>query len=46
MAVGAKRAEEARNYLLLFGVPAAQVTASSWGKERAGLGRAVTILVR
>jgi peptidoglycan-associated lipoprotein len=46
LAVGAKRAEEARNYLLLFGVPAAQVTASSWGKERAGLGRAVTILVR
>ena len=46
LAVGAKRAEEARNYLLLFGVPAAQVSAMSWGKERPGLGRAVTILVR
>ena len=46
LAVGARRAEEARNYLLLLGVPAAQVSTTSWGKERPGLGRAVTILVR
>jgi peptidoglycan-associated lipoprotein len=46
LAVGARRAEEARSYLLLLGVPAAQVSVTSWGKERPGLGRAVTILVR
>jgi peptidoglycan-associated lipoprotein len=46
IAVGARRAEEARNYLVLLGVPAAQLSATSWGKERPGLGRAVTSLVR
>jgi peptidoglycan-associated lipoprotein len=46
LAVGARRAEEARSYLVLMGVPAAQLSATSWGKERPGLGRAVTILVR
>jgi len=46
IAVGARRASEARDYLLLMGVPAAQVSTASWGKERGGLGRAVTILVR
>lgn len=46
LAVGAARAEEARNYLMLLGVPAAQVSTTSWGKEQPGLGRAVTILVR
>jgi peptidoglycan-associated lipoprotein len=46
LAIGARRAEEARSYLLLLGVPAAQVSTTSWGKERPGLGRAVTILVR
>jgi len=46
LAVGARRAEEARDYLLLLGVPAAQISTTSWGKERPGLGRAVTILVR
>ncbi len=46
LAVGAARAEEARNYLLLLGIPAAQVSTTSWGRERPGLGRAVTILVR
>jgi len=46
LAVGARRAEEARSYLLLLGVPAAQVSTTSWGKERPGLGRAVTLLVR
>ncbi len=46
LAVGARRAEEARTYLVLLGVPAAQLSSTSWGKERPGLGRAVTILVR
>jgi peptidoglycan-associated lipoprotein len=46
LAVGARRAEEARSYLVLLGVPAAQLSATSWGKERPGLGRAVTVLVR
>jgi peptidoglycan-associated lipoprotein len=45
LAVGAARAEEARSYLVLLGVPAAQVSSTSWGKERPGLGRAVTVLV-
>ena len=49
LAVGARRAEDVRSYLVLLGVPAAQLSAVSMGKERAGsLGnaRAVTILVR
>jgi peptidoglycan-associated lipoprotein len=46
LAVGARRAEEARDFLLLLGVPAAQVSATTWGNERSGLGRAVTVLVR
>ncbi|MES2135979.1 MAG: OmpA family protein [Pseudomonadota bacterium] len=46
LAVGAKRAEEVRLHLILMGVPAAQLSAMSWGKERPGAGRAVTILVR
>jgi peptidoglycan-associated lipoprotein len=46
LAVGARRAEESREYLMLMGVPAAQVSITSWGKERPGLGRAVTILVQ
>lgn len=46
VAMAARRADEAREYLLLMGVPAAQVSTVSWGKERPGLGRAVTILVR
>jgi peptidoglycan-associated lipoprotein len=46
LAIGARRAAEARDYLLLLGVPAAQVSITSWGKERPGLGRAVTLLVR
>ena len=31
-----ERAEEARDYLILLGVPAAQVTPMTWGKERPG----------
>jgi peptidoglycan-associated lipoprotein len=46
LAVGARRAEEVRNYLVLLGVPMAQLSAISWGKERPGAGRAVTMLVR
>jgi len=46
LAVGARRAEEVRDYLVLMGLPAAQLSAMSWGKERPGAGRAVTILVR
>ena len=46
LAMGARRAAEARDYLVLLGVPSAQVSITSWGKERSGLGRAVTILVR
>ena len=36
LALGARRAEEVRDYLVLLGVPAAQVSAMSWGKERPG----------
>ena len=46
LAVGARRAEEARDFLVLLGVPSTQVSTTSWGKERQGLGRAVTTLVR
>lgn len=46
LAVGAARAEGVRDYLILLGVPAAQMTAASFGKERPGIGRAVTVLVR
>ena len=57
LAVGARRAEEVRDYLVLLGVPAAQLSTLSWGKERiAVMGtapealalnrRAVTVLVR
>jgi peptidoglycan-associated lipoprotein len=45
LAMGAERAEEVRNALILLGVPAAQVSAMSWGKERPGSPRAVTVLV-
>jgi peptidoglycan-associated lipoprotein len=44
LAVGARRAEEVRNYLVLLGVPAVQMTATSWGKERPGIGRVVIAL--
>lgn len=46
LAVGARRAQEVRDYLVLMGVPAAQLGITSWGKARSGAGRAVTILVR
>ena len=46
LAVGARRALEVRDYLVLLGVPAVQLSATSWGKERPGAGSAVTVLVR
>ena len=46
LAVGARRAQEVRDYLVLLGVPAAQLSMTTWGKERPGPGRAVTVLVR
>ena len=57
LAVGARRAEEVRSYLVLLGVPAAQLTTLSWGKEKpvvlgtspealAQNRKAVTVLVR
>ncbi len=57
LAVGARRAEEVRDYLVLLGVPAAQLSTMSWGKEHVAVmgaspealalnRRAATILVR
>ena len=46
LAVGARRAEEVRDYLVLLAVPAAQLSTTSLGKERPGVPRAVTILIR
>jgi peptidoglycan-associated lipoprotein len=48
LALGARRAEEVRNYLVLLGVPAAQLTAVSMGKERpvGANSRVETVLVR
>ena len=48
LALGARRAQEVRDYLVLMGVPAAQLTAVSMGKERpvGANSRAETILVR
>lgn len=44
LALGAERAEQARAYLLLLGVPSSQVTTMSWGKERPGPPSATTTL--
>jgi peptidoglycan-associated lipoprotein len=46
LAIGARRAEEVRDYLVLMGVPAAQLSVISWGKERPGPPRAVTVLIQ
>jgi peptidoglycan-associated lipoprotein len=49
LAVGIRRAEAVRQYLILLGVPAAQISAVTYGKERAAgavNARAVTVLVR
>ncbi len=44
LALGAERAAGVRDYLLLLAVPAAQVSAMTWGKERPGPPGATTIL--
>jgi peptidoglycan-associated lipoprotein len=44
LALGAERAAEARDYLVLLGLPAAQVSAMTWGKERPGPPSAVTTI--
>lgn len=46
LAMGARRAQEVRDYLVLMGVPSAQLGITSWGKARPGAGRATIILVR
>jgi peptidoglycan-associated lipoprotein len=46
LALGAERAAEARDYLILLAVPAAQVSAMTWGKERPGPPSAVTTIVQ
>jgi peptidoglycan-associated lipoprotein len=45
LAVGARRAQEVRDHLILLGVPAAQISATSWGKEKPGPARAQTVLI-
>lgn len=45
LALGARRANRVRDYLMLLGVPSSQVTTTSWGKERPGPGRVVTTLL-
>lgn len=44
LALGAERAAEARDYLVLLGTPAAQVTTMTWGKERPGPPSAMTTI--
>jgi outer membrane protein OmpA-like peptidoglycan-associated protein len=44
--MGARRALEVRDYLVLLGVPSAEISTTSFGKERPGPPRAVTVLVR
>jgi len=44
LALGAERAAQARDYLILLGLPAAQVSAMTWGKERPGPPSAVTTI--
>ena len=44
LAMGARRAAEARNYLILLGLPSAQITATTWGNERPEPPSAVTTI--
>lgn len=48
LALGARRAQEVRDYLVLMGVPAVQLTAASIGKERplGANSRVETVLIR
>ena len=34
MALGQKRAEEAKNYLVSYGISSSRLTTNSWGEER------------
>lgn len=45
LALGAERAAEARDYLILLGIPSAQVSTMTWGKERPGPPSAFTNIV-
>jgi peptidoglycan-associated lipoprotein len=45
LALGARRAAEARNYLILLGLPGAQISAMTWGKERPVPPSAVTTII-
>ena len=45
LALGAMRAAQVRDYLILLGLPAAQITAITWGKERPGPPSATTTIV-
>ena len=44
LALGAVRAAEARDYLILLGIPSAQVSTMTWGKERPGPPSATTVI--
>jgi peptidoglycan-associated lipoprotein len=44
LAMGAERSAQVRDYLVLLGIPSAQVTAMTWGKERPGPPSATTTL--
>ena len=44
LALGAERAAQARDFLILLGLPAAQVSAMTWGKERPDPPSAVTTI--
>lgn len=46
LAIGARRAEEVRDYLVLLGVPPQQLSIISWGKEHPGPPRAITVLMQ
>jgi peptidoglycan-associated lipoprotein len=46
LAMGARRAAAVRDQLVLFGVPASQLTTSSWGNLKPGAGRVEIKLVR
>jgi len=44
LALGAERAAQGRDYLMLLGLPAAQLSAMTWGKERPGPPSATTTI--
>jgi peptidoglycan-associated lipoprotein len=45
LAVGARRAQEVRDFLILMGVPPAQLSVTSWGDAKPGPARTQTVLV-